>query len=502
VIDNVLVEYFKYDNDVVASDSFIRSHFGGSKSVSVVVRGKEKGDVLDPAVLGAMDGLASYLEKNVPEVGKTTGFTDMIKRINQVFNADESPEGLKATSPSASDGGGDSGFGFGALDGDSSTAVASFGFGGDSGEDAGDAAAGGDVAAFGFSGAEASSSVPSSQELSTPSTTGAGKDEELLSGMMMVQLLQSAIAAEGNRNLSADELVSSLARKYNYRGASYYEIPTDPKKYGKKDASELRALISNYLVLLSGNISSFADDPLEPRSIRMNVQLRTVGQHDTDRAIKAMEEYVAAQFPKNVEVEIGGVALVEGALNKLVVQSQLISVGLSLLMVIIILSVYYRSILAGLIGLAPLAISVLINFGVMGLTGIKLNIGTAMVASVAVGIGIDYTIHYLAAYHHEFLLSAKGSGIGVGNAFRRRTFLTSGKAILLNAVSVGAGFAVLSFSQFNILSYLGALIALTMGTSAIVSLTVLPVLLDLIKPTFIRRPLPFDAAELPMEGTK
>jgi len=220
----------------------------------------------------------------------------------------------------------------------------------------------------------------------------------------------------------------------------------------------------------------------------MDIQLRTVGQIDTDRGIEAMRSYIDERFPKDVKVEIAGTALVEKSLNRLVVQSQLISVALSLVMVFLILSIYYRSAVAGLIGLAPLSLSILINFGVMGFAGIKLNIGTAMVASIAVGIGIDYTIHYMAAYHHEYLLT-KGK-----DAFLRRTFLTSGKAILFNAVSVGAGFGVLAFSQFNILAELGLLIALTMATSALVSLTLLPVLLITVNPAFIRRPLPSDKA--------
>jgi predicted RND superfamily exporter protein len=102
-----------------------------------------------------------------------------------------------------------------------------------------------------------------------------------------------------------------------------------------------------------------------------------------------------------------------------------------------------------------------------------------MVASVSVGIGIDYTIHYIEAYKREYRQRGKNGD------FLRRTFITSGKAILINAVSVGAGFGVLVFSQFVMLQNLGLLIALTMGVSAVVSLTVIPVLLTLIKPKFI-----------------
>lgn len=472
VIDNVMVEYFKSDTEIVQSDAFIRKYFGGSKTLSLVVRGKERGDVLRPDVLTAMDGLSAYLDASVPEVGKAMAFTDLVKRINQVFNADESPDGIAAAVEVA---------------GSAPAGADSFGFGD---AETGASAEGGD-ASFGF-GFDPVQKSPVQEPAAAPEKAA---QEESLTKLRMLELLSESLAA-GKRDMSAEGLVKQLARRVNYRGASYYEIPADPARYGKKNAEELRDLVSNYLVLLSGDIDSFADDPLEPRSIRMSLQLRTVGQQDTDRAIKAIDEYVAARFPKDVEVEIGGVALVEESLNRLVVQSQLASVASSLLMVFLILAVYYRSVVAGLIGLTPLATSILINFGVMGAFGIKLNIGTAMVASIAVGVGIDYTIHYMAAFHHEYLAGRRDAEL------LRRTFLTSGKAIIFNAAAVGAGFAVLTLSRFNMLAYLGALIALTMATSAIVSLTILPVLLQLLNPAFIKRPLPFEKRETAMEESK
>jgi predicted RND superfamily exporter protein len=172
--------------------------------------------------------------------------------------------------------------------------------------------------------------------------------------------------------------------------------------------------------------------------------------------------------------------MVEASLNRLVVQSQLVSVIVSLFLVFLIVAVSNQSLAAGIVGTVPLSISILINFAMMGFLGIKLNIGTSMVASVSVGIGIDYTIHCIEAYKREY----RSSG-GKGD-YLRRTFTSAGKAIMINAVSVGAGFAVLLFSQFVMLEDLGLLIALTMGTSAFVSLTVIPVLLLLFKPKFIR----------------
>jgi len=462
VVDNVLVEYFKGEAEVVKSDAFIRKHFAGSKNLSVVVTGEKPGDVLDPGLLAAMDGLAEYLSTEVPEVGKVSGFPDLVKRVNQIFNADEAPEGVE---PPAAAPGGEAAFGFGA----------------------------GEEPAFGF-GFDAAAPAPAKP---AAEAQAAARPATPLDERAMIGLLSEALAEGGKRDMSADELVAALRRAANYEGAAYYEIPTDPARYAKKDSAELRGLIGNYLVLLSKDaLEDVADDPLEPRRIKMGIQLRTLGQIDTDRALSAINEYVAARFPKGFQVEVGGSALVEGALTRLVVRSQLSSLPISLLMVFATLALFYRSGVAGLVGIIPLCVSILINFGVMGAFGIKLNIGTAMIASVAVGIGIDYTIHYLAAYRREYLASG-----GAGD-YLERSFRGSGKAILMNAVSVGAGFAVLAFSQFNMLSYLGALIALTMGTSALVSLTLLPVVLELWRPAFVGRALPSERKTPSQEESK
>jgi predicted RND superfamily exporter protein len=311
---------------------------------------------------------------------------------------------------------------------------------------------------------------------SLDNTNGGGGAE--LSGLPVqtidIELLDRAALASG---MNTADLVWEVKKLVNYEGAAYYEIPADPARYGKTSGVELGALVSNYLVLLSGSTDDYANDPLEPTAIRTIVQLRTTGDRDTKTAVEKIRSYITANFPKNVTVSIGGSALVESALSSLVVQSQIVSVAVSILAVFIIISVSYKSLIAGLIASLPLLITILINFAVMGFLGIKLNIGTSLVASVSVGIGIDYAIHFIDAYKREY------SG---GGDFLPRAFTSSGKAIIINAVSVGAGFAILALSQFNILADLGMLIALTMFTSALISLTVIPALLSVINPSFIR----------------
>ena len=448
VIDNIFVEYFKTSAEIYRSDRFIREKFGGSKVVSVVVQADNTETLLMPEVLSAMDGLGAYLERQVPEVGKVMGFTDLVKRINQVFNAGESPDGLQPVQTYNSSG--------------------SFGF-----DDFG-------FSDFGFGSFAEQSPVNLSQAAANNVSPGLNNTgESTITTAEMIGLLREAAARGYDRSMDAGSLVREMEKLVNYEGAAYYEIPADPARYGKTSAEELSRLVSNYLILLSGNIDSYANDPLSPTSIKTTVQLRTLGDEDTARAINSMNSYIEDNFPGTIQTVIGGSALVESSLNRLVVQSQIRSILISIIVVFILIALVNRSFMAGIVSIAPLSICILINFSVMGLAGIKLNIGTSMMASLCVAIGIDYTIHYIEAYKREYLDSG-----GKGN-FLLKTFTSSGKAILIDAASTGTGFAVLLFSQFVMLRDLGFLIALAMGSSAIVGLTVIPVLLSVIKPKFI-----------------
>jgi predicted RND superfamily exporter protein len=442
IVDNVMIEFFKNETDISRSDRFIREYFGGSKELSLVVEADTAEELLDPAVLTAIDNLSAYLTERVPITGKVTGFTDIIKRVNQVFNADESPDGLRARNAAPADGD----FGFGGFDGD-------FGFG-----------------AFGET---------DSQTVAAESPEIAAHSLDQYTAADIIALLDTA--AGKSAALSAGGLVQELKRLVNYDGASYYEIPADPSRYGKQTPEELQRLVSNYLVLLAGgDDSGFSNDPLEPTAVRTMIQLRATGNREILEVIDIINAFVEANFSPSVRVVIGGGATQESAVTGLIVNSQIISIAVSVLMVLVIIALSYRSFIAGCIAAVPLVIAILCNFAVMGFLGIKLNIGTAMIASLAVGIGIDYTIHFIDSFKREYQ-----AGHGDGNGFLRRTFNSCGKAIIINAVSVGAGFGVLTFSQFRMLAEFGGLIALSMAVTALVSLLVIPVLLTAIKPKFI-----------------
>ena len=444
-IDNVFMEYFEDDVAVIKSDSFVREKFGGSKLLNIVVSSDVEGRVVSSDVLKACDDLSLYLEKEVPDVGKVTSAVDIIKRLNQVFNADESPDGVKKTTEEIEE--------------------RDFGDFGDDDE----------------STDEETVSIETEKSLDTKNTSNLASEELKItySQREILEMLHDIVSEREGAHILADEVFAELAKKVNYKGSAYYEIPTSTKKYAKNTEEELNAIIRDYLTLVKANLAGMIDNVDAPHAIKINVQLRTTGQKDTDKVLAIIQEFIDSNFPKkDLNVKMAGSVLVEKALNNLVVQSQMISLSISLFIVFLILSIYYKSIFAGVLGTVPLVISILMNFAFMGFLNIKLNIGTAMVASFAIGIGIDYTIHYLAAFQKEIADSSDEAQV------LYKSFLGSGKAIMFNAVSVGAGFAVLMLSKFNMLSELGFLIALIMVSSSLGSLTVLPTLLTIVKPKF------------------
>ena len=435
IVDNSVVEFFKNETDISRSDRFIRENFGGSKDLSLVVQADTTEELLHPDVLQAVDGLSSYMIKNVPAVGKAIGFTDIVKRINQVFNVDQSPDGLPPSEQTSDTGG----FGFG-----------DFGFN-----------------SFGFN-----DNIPAGNASS-------GSPVHTVEQYTAADILRFLDTAAGNSSdMSGNDLVWELKRLTNYEGASYYEIPSNPARYGKQTPEDLQKLVANYLVLLAGSDNSeYSNDPLEPTAIRTMMQLRTTGSGDTYAVIDIINDYIAVNFPQNVRTMLGGGVTQEIAVTDLILNSQIISILISVLMIFIIVAIAHKSFIAGIISAVPLILAVLCNFTVMGLLGIKLNLGTALIASLTVCIGIDDAIHFIEFYKREYMNGEQGA--------LRRTFIACGKAICITAMSVGAGFAVLAFSKFKIIAEFGLLTALCMLSTTLVSLTIIPVLLTLIKPKFI-----------------
>ncbi len=183
---------------------------------------------------------------------------------------------------------------------------------------------------------------------------------------------------------------------------------------------------------------------------------------------KLMQAYFEKYKSENFTVEITGMPFVNAQLDKSLLFSQIFSLFLAVIFVVAIVSVMFKSFVKGIIASTPIIATIGILYGIMGLVGIPLNIVTVLVASIAIGIGIDYSIHFISHFNHAV------RRLNSVNAAIEETIVISGRAIIINFISVSTGFLVLIFSNLVAMVYFGILIALSMLGASMGALTLLP----------------------------
>ncbi len=257
---------------------------------------------------------------------------------------------------------------------------------------------------------------------------------------------------------------------------SYYEIPSDPAKYGLETEEDLSHLITQYLLLYSGNLGKFINDPIEPDSLLMTISMLKTDTPTLRNITNTIEEHFGSTLPPGWTMEIGGGEAISLALTELVTQSQIYSLFGALIIVWLLVLLLFRSFKMATLGLIPCVFALMGIFASMAILDIELDIITSLLAALAIGIGVDYAIHLLSAYVRI------GATLPEEEVFAE-VMKTTGKAILINAASVTLGFMGLLFSRFTPISRMGLLFCISMVFASLSSLTVMPALLRRIRPT-------------------
>lgn len=175
-----------------------------------------------------------------------------------------------------------------------------------------------------------------------------------------------------------------------------------------------------------------------------------------------------------VSFTLTGIPVISDKINTSLFRGQAKSIIAAFIAVSLMLMIQFGSLILGLFAMIPITLTIVTAFGIMGLLSIDLNIGTIMVASIAIGAGIDYTIHYISRYKNELKKRSKIEAMKI-------TLTGTGRAIVFNSVSVAAGVFVLGFSEIQMMAVFGKLIGSVMLLSVIYTLTLLPILLNSIK---------------------
>jgi predicted RND superfamily exporter protein len=221
----------------------------------------------------------------------------------------------------------------------------------------------------------------------------------------------------------------------------------------------------------------FAHSLYNPDAGRMRLLLRSSERQRSERKLALIDqvETVARQvFPIETEAErpvATGLHVLLAYLTDSLLGDQWISFFSAAACMAVMMSIAQRSVRVGLLSLIPNLLAIGAVVAVMGWLNLPINIGTAMIASVAMGLTIDSSIHYLAGLRRELEL---GDGF---SAALQRTQQDVGSALLYANLALVAGFLVLTASNFIPLVYFGILSSVAMLGGLLGNLVVLPLLL-------------------------
>ncbi len=197
------------------------------------------------------------------------------------------------------------------------------------------------------------------------------------------------------------------------------------------------------------------------------------------RLISEVERYRGATPAlAGLKMSVAGSSPVVVALNEEMVKGKILNIIWVMVITFLICAAVRRSWLGGGFVMVPLFLAVLVNFAVMGFTGITLSIGTAAISAMAVGMGADYEIYMIFRMREEF--QKRGDPQEAVAA----AISTSGKAIVYITTAVSTGYALLAFTGYY-LHMEGILVPLAMLTSSLGALTILPALALTFRPKFI-----------------
>jgi len=194
--------------------------------------------------------------------------------------------------------------------------------------------------------------------------------------------------------------------------------------------------------------------------------------------LKEFDTYIKSHSYKGISVDVTGIDIIYLSLIDYLVSSQLISIAISVIIVFLIISFTFKSITYGLFGLIPIIFGLLLNFGAMSYFHIPLDFITSMIASIAVGLGVDNSIHYLIRFSktkHSLPLDER----------IKQALVTSGIPIFFTSFTLISGFSALLFSSFKPILYFGLLSSVTMFGCLIGVIFILPATIHALKPEAI-----------------
>ena len=261
---------------------------------------------------------------------------------------------------------------------------------------------------------------------------------------------------------SVVQLIKKSHQMYKGGAAEYFQLPKSEKDLKKV----VRFIKSSGLMEMYINF----DEGLA----RVNGQTHDLGRRYYDKKIEGLYEFVNTELGNaDFDVKVTGTARLMDMNNERLAETMIYGLILAFVVIAIIVGILYKSIPMILISLIPNVLPLVFIGAFMGATGILLKVSTSIIFTIAFGIAVDDTIHFLSKFRIEL---AKGRSRWYA---LKRTYLSTGKAIIVTTLILCGGFLTLLFSEFLGTFYTGLLIGLTLIFAVIGDLFLLPVLIVL-----------------------
>jgi hydrophobe/amphiphile efflux-3 (HAE3) family protein len=251
---------------------------------------------------------------------------------------------------------------------------------------------------------------------------------------------------------------------------------------GSHELPRDRATIAQLLLLHSlggdaGDLEQVVD--FDYRHALLTARVNSLSTQDISAVVAHAREFAGRELAGH-EVTVGGFGAVFAELVGAVVDGQLSSLAASFAIVLLLNALGFWSLEAGAWSMLPLCVAVPALFGLMGTFGIELNVVTAMLSSIMIGVGVDYTVHFLWRFREE-----RRAGHSAEEA-AYRSLTSVGRGIVFNALAVVVGFSVLAFSNFLPVRFFGFLVVVSILACLLAAMALMPALVVWLDPRFAR----------------
>ncbi len=228
-----------------------------------------------------------------------------------------------------------------------------------------------------------------------------------------------------------------------------------------------RELVAQYYLLYDNSGSQDIRDVVD-NNYRHGVIVALLSTDKVSTVKSIIDEVKSIPLPEGFALRLGSHAALVMAASNEIVYGQISSLIISSVVILLTMSVLFKNLLVAMIAVLPLASTLLVNFSVMRYASIDLDIATAIVSGLVFGIGIDYAIHFIESVKRQYRAGA-GDRESIYASVR-----DVAQPVMVNSLTLAAGFAVLTISSFSPLVHLGFLVSMTMLVSAFFTLLVMP----------------------------